>query len=105
MHWFQFAKIFALTSIWEGFGNVLVQALAEGCSIVSTDCPNGPREILAKGKYGALVPVGDAAALSAAFKRVLEGDPFDPDAQKSRARDFSVKQSADNYEKLFQSLS
>jgi glycosyltransferase involved in cell wall biosynthesis len=65
--------IFVLNSLWEGFGNVLVEALAAGCSVVSTDCPTGPREILADGKYGLLSPVGDSNALASAIKSVIEG--------------------------------
>ncbi|WP_377292343.1 glycosyltransferase [Rhizobium sp. SG2393] len=97
------ADIFALSSIWEGFGNVLVQALAARCSIVTTDCRNGPGEIVDGGKYGALVPVGDAEAFAAALDRVLD-NPFDPDAQFERAQLFSVRRSSDTYENLFDTL-
>ena len=65
--------IFVLSSRWEGFGNVLVEAIASGCNIVSTDCPNGPREILAGGKYGLLSPVCDATALADSIELVMNG--------------------------------
>ncbi|SFV28519.1 Glycosyltransferase involved in cell wall bisynthesis [Devosia crocina] len=97
------ADVFALTSIWEGFGNVLVEALGAGCSIVSTDCPDGPAEILADGRYGTLVAVGDEAGLCSALIRALDR-PFDPQEQRQRARHFSVARSADAYETLFQHL-
>ena len=57
------AAVFALSSTCEGFSNVLLEAIACGCSTVSTDCPTGPTEILDGGKYGWLVPVGDFASL------------------------------------------
>lgn len=68
------ANVFALSSDDEGFGLVLVEAMSAGLSIVSTDCPTGPREVLADGKFGALVQLGDverfAAALITAFDAV-----------------------------------
>lgn len=64
------AGAFALTSVRESFGNVLVEALCLGVPVISTDCPHGPAEILDAGRYGLLVPVGDAAALAAAVRRL-----------------------------------
>jgi glycosyltransferase involved in cell wall biosynthesis len=65
------ADAFALSSAWEGLPTVLIEALALGVPAVSTDCPTGPAEILDGGRRGALVPVGDEAALAAALLGVL----------------------------------
>jgi glycosyltransferase involved in cell wall biosynthesis len=70
------ADMFVLSSRWEGLPTVLIEALALGCRIVATDCPWGPREILADGRYGTLVPVGDPGALAEALASGLALAPF-----------------------------
>lgn len=69
---FSESNLFIMTSIWEGFGNVLVEAMAAGCKVISTDCESGPREILGGGKYGDLIPVNDPIALANAIKEQLK---------------------------------
>jgi glycosyltransferase involved in cell wall biosynthesis len=90
------ASVFVLSSAWEGFGNVIVEALACGCPVVSTDCPSGPAEILENGKYGLLVPVGDHVALADAILSVLSTPP-DRDQLRARSAMFSVDYIAEQY--------
>ncbi len=90
------ASVFVLSSAWEGFGNVLVEALACGCPVVSTDCPSGPAEILDHGAYGRLVPVGDDAALAMAILATLDAPP-DAVRLQARAANFSVERAVDGY--------
>ncbi len=84
--WMRQAAVFALASQYEGFGNVLVEALAQGCAVVATDCPVGPREILQDGRWGTLVPVGDAAAMAAALQRAVDNPGAPPGAVAHAAR-------------------
>lgn len=72
------AAAFALSSRWEGLPGVLIEALYARVPIVATDCPSGPREVLAEGVYGRLVPVGDAGALADALDTTLEGQSLRP---------------------------
>ena len=90
------AAVFVLSSAWEGCPNVLLEALACGCPIVSTDCPSGPREILANGKYGALVPVRDAAALATSIETVLDGGGIRY-APETVLREYAIERVADHY--------
>ncbi|MCH8504966.1 MAG: glycosyltransferase [Ectothiorhodospiraceae bacterium] len=72
--WMARSDVFALSSRWEGLVNVVMEALGLGVPIVSTDCPSGPREILAGGRYGILVPMKDPDALAEGIDRTLRGE-------------------------------
>jgi glycosyltransferase involved in cell wall biosynthesis len=74
------SSVFVLSSAWEGLPTVLIEAMALGIPIVSTDCKSGPSEILANGKYGYLTPVADSDALAEAILQVLAGNPKVVDA-------------------------
>ena len=97
------SSLLVLSSRWEGLPNVLLEALACGTPIVSTDCPNGPREILAGGTYGRLVPVGDPKSLAAAILQTLQSPP-DPNSLRRRAADFSYERSIGKYRELILGL-
>jgi glycosyltransferase involved in cell wall biosynthesis len=90
------AAVFALSSIFEGFGNVVAEALAAGTPVVSTDCESGPAEILDNGKYGHLVPVRDAEQLATAIAATLDR-PRNSDLLRERAQSFSVATVTNQY--------
>jgi glycosyltransferase involved in cell wall biosynthesis len=80
--------VFVLSSAWEGFGNVLAEALAVGTPVVSTDCESGPSEILDQGRYGKLVPIGDDLAMAEAILEVLDAPP--PPVEQHWLKQFSL---------------
>ena len=84
------------SSNYEGLPTTLVEALALGINVVSTDCPSGPNEILEHGKYGFLCPVEDPLLLSDAIERALK-TPIDSAILKQRAQAFSIPASIQKY--------
>lgn len=98
------AAVVALSSRHEALPLTLIEAMACGTPVVSTDAPHGPREILEDGKWGALVPVGDAAALARALEETLDGEHPPAEALVRRAADFSPERAADAYEALFRAV-
>lgn len=93
------AQVFVLSSWAEGMPNVLVEAMACGTPVVSTDCPHGPREVLEDGKWGRLVPVGDPEAMAVAILQTLDEAP-DRESLVARARCFSLGPAVDAYERV-----
>jgi len=92
------AQIFVLSSRFEGLPGVLIQAMACGTRVVSTDCPSGPREVLEDGRWGALVPVGNAESLCAAIAMTL--DRPNPADVRVRAAAFSEEQAIEGYARV-----
>jgi glycosyltransferase involved in cell wall biosynthesis len=96
------ASCLAVSSKLESFGMVVVEALGHGLPIVSTDC-KGPREILADGRFGRLVPVGDTAKMAGAISAALV-DPGDPAPRIARASDFSLSRALDAYGSMIEDV-
>lgn len=97
------AETFLMTSAWEGFCNVIVEALYCKLKVISTDCPSGPSEILMGGKYGTLVDVGRADLFSHAMIS-NENVAFDPDILYQRAGDFHVNKIGEEFVTIFENM-
>jgi glycosyltransferase involved in cell wall biosynthesis len=92
------ADLFVLSSRYEGLPTVVIEALACGCPVVSTDCP-GAVEILEQGRYGRVVPIGDVDSLAFAMAEALRVEPDRPSLRR-RAEDFSAERAVLHYEAL-----
>ena len=94
--YYKSADLFAITSRWEGFGNVIVEALSVGTPVVACNCSGGPSYILNDGEYGKLAPVGDIEKVASAIKKSLSEKPNFLKLQ-NRGAEFSVDRIADRY--------
>jgi glycosyltransferase involved in cell wall biosynthesis len=97
--YYNLADLFVLSSDYEGFGVVIVEAMSCGLNIVSTDCKSGPSEILMNGDLGTLCKVNDPESLANAIMHALK-HPFDKDTLVRRAEDFSEKKIGKLYEEI-----
>jgi len=88
LKYFSRSKVFVLSSYAEGLPNVLVEAMACGCTPVATDCPTGPREVLKGGEYGYLIPMRDPEAMANAIQKALE-HPMSPEQLKEAIEPFT----------------
>lgn len=97
--WMSKARVLAVSSVYEGLSTVLLEAMACGTPVVSTDCPHGPGEVLEGGRLGPLVAVGDAGALAGAIAQAMES-PVAPEILVAKAHAFSVERSVDRHVEL-----
>jgi glycosyltransferase involved in cell wall biosynthesis len=107
LHWFAHADIFVLSSRWEGFGHVIVEAMAAGAPVVAFDCPHGPRDIIDDRTNGLLVPDGDESALAKAIVELLDNRDLARRLSERAATDaarFSSARIAGQYLNLFSHL-
>ena len=96
--WIKSADALVLSSDYEGFGNVIVEAMACGTQVIATNCPFGPAEILDNGRYGQLVPVNDSEALAEAMKKVIDKRfHVAKDELQKRANEFSLESAVQQY--------
>lgn len=106
--WLAHADLFVLSSRWEGFGHVLVEAMACGAPVLATDCPYGPADVLREGESGILVAPGRAEDLSSAMARLLRDSALRrrlAAAGRERARIFEADRIAAAYADLFDATS
>lgn len=97
------ADVFVLSSEYEGFGNVIVEALSSGNPVISTNCPGGPPDILGGGKFGVLTEVGSVESLTLSILEVLEGQVFfEPSELIERAQEYSIDAISKKYWSLFE---
>jgi glycosyltransferase involved in cell wall biosynthesis len=103
----KYADIFAFTSLREGLGRTIVEAMALGCPVVATDCPTGPRELIGNNENGILVPIRDPNAMAKGMMRILEDEELRNriiENGKRKAEEFRISTSVQKREELFRKL-
>ncbi len=96
------AKLYVLSSAFEGLPGALIQALACGCPVVSTDCPSGPREVLKFGQLGKLVPVGDPATMATAIEEAMDSQPIQ--VKEEDLQEYTVANAINSYLRIFNAV-
>jgi glycosyltransferase involved in cell wall biosynthesis len=98
--WMRHCAVFVLTSAWEGLPTLLIEAMACGAPVVSTDCPSGPAEILEGGKWGRLVPVGDVEAIKNGITNATLKEM--PPGSVQRGMCFDINKASKEYIKMLE---
>lgn len=105
--YFKKSHCLLVSSLWEGFGNVIVEALASGMFVISTDCPSGPNEIILNEKIGALVPLESSNAFVEAIEKFIENMNLleqSSGLRVERAKDFTPEKISEQYLELAQNV-
>ncbi|MHC5269464.1 glycosyltransferase [Enterococcus sp. LJL98] len=101
------SDVFVLSSKWEGFGHVIVEAMASGTPVIATDCKSGPAEILEDNKYGVLIPVSNHNILAEKLILLLENQELLNkyiELGAIRKEKYDVQKITSQYEQVFLSL-
>jgi glycosyltransferase involved in cell wall biosynthesis len=102
--WLETARAFLLTSFYEGYAAVIVEALEAGRPVVATDCTPAASELLNHQGAGAVAPIGDAAALAACLRRVLRAAPPDADRLAGAVADYRIGPISQAYLRVFDTV-
>lgn len=98
--YYRYSNLFVLSSRWEGFPNVLLEALASGAVVLSTECQSGPKEILGDNEFGYLVPTDNIDKLAEGIMNILSGRS-EIILNNTRALKYDVKNIVEQYQSLF----